>query len=59
MSTYVPALIWVLSAFICAWIARIRHVRPTTTWAIVVAILGPFAIPLVVFARPNEPGHTE
>jgi hypothetical protein len=54
MSAYVPAIIWVFSAFVCLWIARVRGVRPTTLRAIVVAILGPFAIPLVLLARPDE-----
>jgi len=59
MSTYIPVLIWVLSAVLCAWIASVRHVRSKTLWAIVVAILGPFAIPLVIFARPSERQHAD
>jgi hypothetical protein len=58
MSAYVPVLVWVLSAFICLWIAKARHVRATTPWAILVAILGPFAIPLVFLARPDETQQT-
>ena len=59
MSNYVPVIIWVLSAFVCLWIAKARHVRPTTLWAIVVAILGPFAIPLVFLARPSQTPQTD
>ena len=47
MSTYVPAIIWVLSACLCLWIAKVRHVQSNTLRAIVVVILGPFAIPLI------------
>lgn len=54
MSAYVPDLIWVLSAFMCLWIARVRRVRWNTLWAIVVEILGPFAIPLAFVVRPSE-----
>ena len=59
MSAYVPALIWVLGALICAWIAKVRHVRPNPLWAMVVAILGPFAIPLVFLARPSATPHAD
>jgi hypothetical protein len=59
MSAYVPALIWILSAFLCAWIAKARQIRPNALWAIVVVILGPLAIPLVFLARPRESQHAD
>ncbi len=54
MSTYLPALIWLLAAFVCMFIARRRHVKPTAIWGMIVAILGPIAIPLVFFAKPEN-----
>lgn len=59
MTTYVLAVIWVLSAFLCLWIAKVRHVQSNTLWAIVVTILGPFAIPLVFLGRPIEPKQAD
>ena len=55
MSAYVPVLIWLLSAGICYWIARARHVQPSFFWNAIVVLLGPLAIPLVFFAKPQEP----
>jgi hypothetical protein len=54
MTAYIPALIWTLSAVVCLYIAKRRHVRPTPVWAMVVAILGPLAIPLALLARPDK-----
>ncbi|OFA05093.1 hypothetical protein DUGA2_18410 [Duganella sp. HH101] len=54
MSTYVPALIWLLSGFVCLYIAKRRNVRPTTLWAMLVAVIGPLAIPLVFAAKPEK-----
>lgn len=54
MTAYIPALIWTLSAVVCLYIAKRRHVKPTTAWAMVVAILGPVAIPLALLARPEK-----
>ncbi|PRC95134.1 hypothetical protein [Solimicrobium silvestre] len=58
MSTYLPALIWLLSAFACMFIAKRRHVKPTAIWAMVVTVLGPIAIPLVFFAKPEKYART-
>jgi hypothetical protein len=55
-STYLPALIWLLSGVVCLRIAKHRHVKPTTAWAMLVAIIGPLAIPLVLAVRP-QPGR--
>ncbi|WP_174999119.1 hypothetical protein [Rugamonas aquatica] len=54
MSEYVPALVWLLSGFVCLYIAKRRNVRPTTLWAMLVAVIGPFAIPLVFVAKPEK-----
>jgi hypothetical protein len=54
MSTYMPALIWVMSGLLCLAIAKHRHVKQTTLRAMLVAIVGPLAIPLVLFAKPEQ-----
>ena len=55
MSTYLPALIWSLSAFACLFIAKRRSLKTTAVRAILVVFLGPFAIPFVLAARPEKP----
>ena len=57
MTTYIPALIWVLSGLVCLGIAKRRHVKPTTLWAMLVALIGPIAIPLVLIAKPEKNNH--
>ncbi len=54
MTTYIPALIWLLSAVICFGIAKRRHVKATASRAIPVAVLGPIAIPLVLLATQEK-----
>ena len=54
MSGYVPVLIYLLGVGVCAWIAKARHVRPGFLWSAVAVILGPFAIPLMFLAKPQE-----
>jgi len=54
MSIYVPALIWVISAGICYYIAKRKNIRPTALWNITVALLGPIAIPLILIAKNNK-----
>ena len=56
MSTYLPALIWSLSAFACLFIAKRRSLRITAIRAVLVVFLGPFAIPFVLAARPEMHG---
>ena len=55
MTTYLPALIWALSAFACMFIARRRLVRTTAVRAVLVTFFGPFAIPFVLAAKPGKP----
>ena len=55
MSAYIPAMIWVLSAGICIYIAKVRHVKPTLVWKLIVIILGPLAIPFAFFVKPEKP----
>ena len=54
MSAYIPALIWLLSAVFCIYIAKTRHVKTTLMRKLIVVLLGPFAIPLVFFAKPEK-----
>jgi len=54
MAAYVPAIIWLFSAIICYYIAKVRHVRPNIFWTLVAVILGPLAIPLIFFAKPEQ-----
>jgi hypothetical protein len=54
MTTYLPALIWLMSAVVCIFIAKRRHVKPTAAWAILVTLIGPFAIPFVLAAKPEK-----
>ncbi|MGK5035505.1 hypothetical protein [Janthinobacterium sp. LB3P118] len=53
MSTYLPALIWSLSAFACLYIAKRRCLKTTVLRAVLVVFLGPFAIPFVLAASPE------
>lgn len=54
MTAYIPALIWLFSAVVCLRIAKRRHVKPTAIWAMIVALIGPIAIPLVLLAKPEK-----
>ncbi len=51
---YVPALIWVISAGICYFIAKRKNIRPTALWNITFALLGPIAIPLIIITKSNK-----
>ena len=53
MGAYIPFLVWMISAFICQWIARKRKVKVTLLRTLVVVFLGPFAIPLVYLLKPD------
>lgn len=54
MGAYIPALIWLASAFICALIARKRNVKETLFRTLLAVFLGPFAIPLVFLFKPEK-----
>ena len=47
MTAYVLVLIWLLSAVVCYYIAKARGVKTGLMWNMIVALLGPFAIPLI------------
>jgi hypothetical protein len=54
MATYVPVMIWVVSAIICHYIAQSRDVKPSIIQRLIAVILGPFAIPLTFLVKPQE-----
>ena len=54
MATYVPAIIWIISAIICYYVAKARNVKPNLLRRLIVVFLGPLAIPLVFFVRPEK-----
>jgi hypothetical protein len=53
MTAYLPALIWLLSSVACLLIAKRRLVKTTAIRAMLVALLGPIAIPFVLVAKPD------
>jgi hypothetical protein len=57
MTEYMPALIWALSSVACLLIAKRRHIRTTAIRAMLVALLGPIAIPFVLAAKPEKFNH--
>jgi len=54
MVIYVPAIIWIISAIVCYYIAKARKVKPNLMRNLIVVVLGPLAIPLVFFAKPEK-----
>ncbi len=54
MSTYIPVLIWTISAIICAYVAKKRGVKATVVRSVFVALVGPFAIPFVLMVKPEK-----
>ena len=53
MAAYMPVIIWFGSAIICIFIAKTRNVKPTLIRNLIVLLLGPLAIPLVFFVKPE------
>lgn len=51
---YIPAVIWFVSALICIYLARKRHVKASFFWNLMIVLLGPFAIPLVFLAKSDR-----
>ncbi len=54
MAAYVPAIIWIVSAIVCYYIAKTRNVKPNFMRRLIVVLLGPLAIPLVFFVKPEK-----
>ena len=58
MAAYMPVIIWVISAISCHCIAKARKVKPNFIRRLIVALLGPLAIPLVFMVKPDVPIET-
>jgi hypothetical protein len=54
VTAYIPALIWLLSAVACNLIAKRRLLKKTAIKDMIVALIGPFAIPWVLIAKPEK-----
>ena len=54
MGAYLPVIVWIIAALICEWIARRRNVRLNLPWRLLAVFLGPFAIPFMFLAKPDE-----
>jgi len=53
MAAYVPAIIWIVSAIICHYIAKARNVKANLMRRLAVVLLGPLAIPLAFIVKPE------
>jgi len=51
MSTYIPAIIWLISAIICYYIAKRKNIKPTVLWNLTFVILGPIALPIILLVK--------
>jgi hypothetical protein len=51
MSTYLPAIVWMLSSALCMAIAKRRHLKSGAVKSMLVALAGPVAIPFVLAAK--------
>jgi len=54
MSMYIPAIVWILSAGICYYIAKKRNMKPTVLWNLAFALLGPIAIPIILSIKNKK-----
>jgi len=54
MAAYIPVIIWIISAIVCYYIAKARKIKPNLMRKLIVVFLGPLAIPLVFFAKPEK-----
>ena len=54
MGAILPVIIWVTSAIICHLIARQRNVRVNHFRTMLIVVLGPLAIPLAFFFKPES-----
>ena len=48
---YIPAIVWMLSAGICYFIAKKRNIKPTVLWNLTFVFLGPIAIPIILLVK--------
>lgn len=54
VTAYIPPLIWLLSAVACHLIAKRRHLKKTAIKDMIIALIGPFAIPWFLIAKPEK-----
>ena len=54
MATYMPATIWMIGAIICYYIAKSRNVKLNVFRNLIIVIMGPLAIPLMLFVKPEK-----
>jgi len=52
---YFPALVWIVGACLCSYIAKKRGVKTTIPRTLVAVVLGPLAIPLIFLAPVEKP----
>ena len=52
VTAYLPVLIWLLSAVACHVIAKRRFLKRSAFKDMTVALIGPFAIPWFLLAKP-------
>jgi len=54
MSMYLPAIVWVLGAGVCYYIAKRKNIKPTVLWNLAFVFLGPIAIPIVLSFKSKK-----
>lgn len=54
LSTYLPALIWLLSGIVCIVIARKRRLGNSFVRSALLALIGPLAIPVFLTAKREK-----
>ena len=54
MSMYLPAIVWVLGAGVCYYIAKRKNVKPTVLLNLTFVLLGPIAIPIILFFKSKK-----
>lgn len=54
MAPYIPAIIWLIGLIIFSYIAKKRHVKQTFIRTFLAVLLGPFAIPFILFFKPDK-----
>jgi len=54
MSMYIPAIVWLVSAGICYYIAKRKNIKPTVLWNLAFVLLGPIAIPIILSTKSKK-----
>ena len=53
MTAYLLVSVWIVSAGLCYYIAKSRGCKLSVWWDMALALLGPFAIPLMYLIKPK------